>query len=428
MDRIRRAHVVGAGLAGLAASLQLAKAGVDVVLHEAAPQAGGRCRSYFDETLGCRIDNGNHLVVAGNPAVMAYLREIDALDSVGGPPEARFDFLDLTTGERWAVRPNSGRVPWWIFCASRRVPGTSAWDYFRGLRLARARPDDTVTALLDPEAALFQRLWEPLAVSALNTDLKEASAASLARVLRETFGRGGAACRPLAPTEGLSESLVEPALKRLRATGSQIRLGSRLRGIEFQEQRASKLVFDQSDETLSVSDAAVIAVPPTVATRVVPGLTAPDAFRPIVNAHFRVTVSDDMPLFIGVIGGATQWVFRKRDVLSVTISAANGLVDAPAQELAQLIWPEVQRAYDLPAGPLPAWQIVKEKRATFAATPAQLSRRPNTKTRWDNLVLAGDWTDTGLPATIEGAIRSGFAAAAHLLGGGRTSLMNPHNA
>jgi uncharacterized protein with NAD-binding domain and iron-sulfur cluster len=101
----------------------------------------------------------------------------------------------------------------------------------------------------------------------------------------------------------------------------------------------------------------------------------------------------------------------------VTISAANGLVDTPAQKLAELIWLEVQRAYDLPPGPLPPWQVVKEKRATFAATPTQLSRRPKSVTRWENLVLAGDWTDTGLPATIEGAIRSGFTAATHLLGG-----------
>lgn len=425
---LKRVHVIGAGVAGLAASIRLSNAGLEVVLHEAAPQAGGRCRSYFDETIGSRIDNGNHLVIAGNTAVMSYLSEIDALDTIGGPPEARFDFVDLKSGERWAVRPNPGRLPWWIFRENRRVPRTSPWDYLQGLRLARARPDHTVTALLDQNTLLFQRLWEPLAVSALNTDLAEASALSLARVLRETFGRGGAACRPLAPNEGLSESLVEPALDRLRTNGAQIRLGSRLRTIEFENRRASKLVLDQGDEPLDVETATVLAVPPTVATRVVPGLAAPDAFRPIVNAHFRVNAPADTPLFIGVIGGATQWVFRKREVLSVTISAANGLVDRPAQELAELIWPEVQRAYDLPGGPLPPWQIVKEKRATFAATPAQLSRRPNAVTRWENLVLAGDWIETGLPATIEGAIRSGFTAANVLLGGKRTSLMNDHNA
>ncbi len=101
-------------------------------------------------------------------------------------------------------------------------------------------------------------------------------------------------------------------------------------------------------------------------------------------------------------------------MLSVTVSAADQLMDASAEELAPLLWRDVARAYDMPLDPMPQWQIVKERRATFAATPAQLTRRPGTMTRWSNLVLAGDWTDTGLPATIEGAIRSGFAAAAAL--------------
>jgi hydroxysqualene dehydroxylase len=102
-------------------------------------------------------------------------------------------------------------------------------------------------------------------------------------------------------------------------------------------------------------------------------------------------------------------------VLSVTISAADRYIDTPADELAALLWRDVVRAYDLRGETLPPWQIVKERRATFAATPAQLGRRPPAATRWTNLALAGDWTATGLPATIEGAIRSGFAAAEQLL-------------
>lgn len=415
MNRRKRIHVVGAGLAGLSASLGLAKAGLDVVLHEAAPQAGGRCRSYFDDVLGCRIDNGNHLVTAGNTAVMTYLQEIGATETVSGPEEAKFDFIDLASGERWVVRPNQGKIPWWILCKSRRVPGTRAWDYLRGLRLAWARPEDTVTELLDRNSVIYERLWLPLAVSALNTELDGASAVPLMQVLRETFGRGGAACRPLAPSEGLSESLVDPALARLGALGGQTRLGSRLRALEIEGDRIGRLIFDQGEEALDNGDAAVIAVPASIAGRIVPSLSAPDEFRPIVNAHFRVTASPETPLFVGVIGGTAQWVFRKPEVLSVTISAAGPLVDLPAKDLAELIWPDVRRAYGLAEGPIPTWQIVKEKRATFAATPAQLSRRPKTRTRWRNLVLAGDWTDTGLPGTIEGAIRSGFAAARELV-------------
>ncbi|MGH7074543.1 MAG: hydroxysqualene dehydroxylase HpnE [Stellaceae bacterium] len=415
MTEIRRVHVVGAGLAGLAASLRLAKAGIGVVLHESAPQAGGRCRSYFDDALGCRIDNGNHLVTAGNAAVLNYLREIGAAATIAGPPEAEFNFLDLQTGERWVVRPNRGRIPWWIFSAKRRVPGTSSMDYLRALRLVRAGPQDTLTSILDRNSPIFQRLWLPLAISALNTDVDEAAAAPLVRVLRETFGRGGAACRPLMPIEGLSESLVDPALERLRAMGAQLRLGSRLKAITVSGDHVSTLSFDEGEEALQDDAAALLAVPASVATRVVPNLTAPNEFRPIVNAHFRVKALPDAPPFVGLLGGATQWVFRKPEVLSVTISAGSQFVDMPASVLAELLWPEVQRAYDLPPGPLPAWQIVKEKRATFAATPMQLPRRPKAITCWRNLTLAGDWTDTGLPATIEGAVRSGFAAADALL-------------
>ena len=104
-----RVHVVGAGLAGLAAALRLAEAGRPVVLHEASPQAGGRCRSYLDTTLGCRIDNGNHLLIAGNASAMEYLDAIGARDTLVGPAEPAYPFLDIATGERWTLRPNTGR-------------------------------------------------------------------------------------------------------------------------------------------------------------------------------------------------------------------------------------------------------------------------------------------------------------------------------
>jgi hydroxysqualene dehydroxylase len=121
------------------------------------------------------------------------------------------------------------------------------------------------------------------------------------------------------------------------------------------------------------------------------------------------------PLFVGVIGGSAEWIFRKREMLSVTVSAADRFVDRPAQELRQLLWSDVAEAYRLPSYPVPPARIVKERRATFLASPEQLWRRPRSQTRWENLLLAGDYVETGLPATIEGAIRSGFAAARQVL-------------
>lgn len=417
-----RVHVVGAGVAGLAAAVRLADAGRAVMLYEAAPHAGGRARSYFDQTLGCRIDNGNHLLIAGNRSALGFIDAIGARGTLTGPGAPVYPFLDRATGERWTLRFNRGRIPWWMASPARRVPGTNLGDYLKALALRRARPADRVVDILKPGTPIFRRLWQPLAVAALNTPLNEASAVLLARVLAESIGAGGAACTPLVPREGLSETLVDPALAQLRRHGATIRFGARLRAIAFDAERATALDFDDGREALTASDDVVLAVTAPVASRLVPDLVAPDQYCAILNAHFRVAAPVGSPFFVGIVDGTAEWVFRKAGVLSVTVSAADRLLDTPEDELAAMLWRDVAAAYELPAAPVPPVRIVRERRATFAATPEQVARRPDARTRWRNLVLAGDWTDTGLPATIEGAIRSGFAAA-QMLGAGRRAAV-----
>ncbi len=160
----------------------------------------------------------------------------------------------------------------------------------------------------------------------------------------------------------------------------------------------------------------MLAVPAWVASALVPGIPVPSEFRAIVNAHFRFSPPPDFPPITGVLGANTEWIFRFPDRLAVTISGADRLLEVPREELAEKIWREVAEIARL-AAPLPAWQIIKERRATFAATPEQNAKRPGAATRWHNLALAGDWTATGLPATIEGAIRSGNSAADVVLRG-----------
>ncbi len=407
----RIVHIVGAGLAGLAAAVRLAGAGRDVVVHEASGHAGGRCRSYFDAELGCRIDNGNHLLLSGNNSALDYLERIGAANELVGPPAPRFPFCDVSTGERWLLAPGLGRLPWWIFDAERRVPGTRAVDYLRAASLAWSRAEDAIPARLETDSVLFRRLWQPFAVAALNTEIETGSAALLWRVIRESFGAGGGALRPLVPREGLSETFIDPALAYLGKRGATIRFGARLRAVTLAGDRVRALDFDDGAVALAPDDCAILAVSAPIAGRLLPEITVPSEFRAIVNAHYRLAVPTGGPLFIGLIGGTAEWVFRKPGVLSVTVSAADRLVDEPAETLAALLWRDVARAYELGYQTLPPWRIVKEKRATFAATPAQLGRRPPAATAWRNLFLAGDWTATGLPATIEGAIRSGGTAA-----------------
>ncbi|HEX4766823.1 MAG TPA: hydroxysqualene dehydroxylase HpnE [Lichenihabitans sp.] len=404
-------HVIGAGLAGLAAALALDPARHRIVLHEAARHAGGRCRSYFDQTLGQVIDNGNHLVLSGNTAVREHLSTIGAQDKLAGPAEAAFDFIDLATGERWRLRPNDGPLPWWILAPGRRVPGTRAKDYLALARLMRASPDATVAETMRCEGRLYERLWHPLLVAALNTDPKISSAALAGAVVRETLAKGGAACRPLVAVEGLAEAFVDPALKTLAGRGVEVRFDHRLRGLAFEDTRVAGLDFGDDHVALGPDDAAILAVTAPVAAMLVPGLDAPQAFRAIVNAHFKAEAPAGQPLLVGLVNAASEWVFSFPGRLSVTISDADRFLDTPREELAALIWQEVAAVTKLDPAALPPWRIIKEKRATFAALPQENARRPGPDTRWDNLKLAGDWTRTGLPATIEGALRSGKHAA-----------------
>jgi squalene-associated FAD-dependent desaturase len=404
-------HVVGAGLAGLSAAVALAGRGMRVALSDAAKQAGGRCRSYHDAQLDMVIDNGNHLVLSGNPAVGRYLRAIGAEDRLAGPPHAAFPFFDLRSGEGWTIRPNDGPVPWWVMDSGRRVPGTHARDYWALATLLLRHPGRRIDQVMACHGPLWDRLLRPLLVSILNTAPEEGSADLAGAVVRESLAKGGAASRPRIATPTLAAAFVEPALNHLRAKGAEIALGRRLRGLTLEGGRVTALAFAEDAVPLGPDDALVLAVPPWVAQDLLPGLTAPDAFRPIVNAHFRMAPPAGTAPMVGLIGGTAEWVFAFPDRFSITISAADHLMDLDPDSLAERLWHDIATVHRLSA-PLPPCRIVKEKRATFAATPEQESRRPPARTRWSNLFLAGDWTDTKLPATIEGALRSGEAAAA----------------
>jgi hydroxysqualene dehydroxylase len=415
-------HVIGAGLAGLSASLSLTAAGRSVVIHEAGPAAGGRCRSYFDKELDLPIDNGNHLLLSGNRAAQAYIKEIGATEAFQVPRHPAFPFVDLKTGDRWTIRPNHGRIPWWIVRDGRNVPETRLTDYLGMARITRIR-DDTLVADSMRRGRLYWRLLEPLAVAALNTPSQDGLARLLGAVMRETLMRGGRACMPMLPKQGLSDALIHPAVTTLQGRGAAIHFNSRIAELVITDRRITELRGPDGAIALAADDAVVLAAPSWVAAELLPGLVAPDEFQAILNIHFRYQADASGPLgeagFIGITSGTAEWVFMKQGHISVTISAANNRVDDAARAIAALVWPNVVDALGLHADlkeTMPPFRVVKERRATFAATAQQERRRPAPRTELaGNLVLAGDWTATGLPATIEGAIRSGRSAARALL-------------
>jgi squalene-associated FAD-dependent desaturase len=403
-------HIIGAGISGLSAAVRLANANFKVHVHEATQQAGGRCRSYFDAATNLTIDNGNHLLLSGNRHAIAYARSIGTEAGLVGPARAQFPFVDLTTGQRWQLDLGESRLPLWVFDPARRVPDTGLRDYLALLPLAWAPQGRLVGDTIPCKGTLYDRLVQPLLLAALNVDPPEGSAGLAGAVVRETLLAGGQACRPLIARDGLSAVLVEPAIKLLQDKGASVRFGHELRELGLAAGRVGELRFGDDTVTVGPDESVVMAVPARPAASLLPGLKTPSKFRAIVNAHFRCDPPQDMPPILGVVGGLVEWLFAFPQRLSVTISNADRLVDMPREELAQAIWRDICKAGRV-QGELPPWQIVRERRATFEATPEQNALRPGASTALKNLFLAGDWTDTGLPATIEGSVRSGDRAA-----------------
>lgn len=401
-------------MAGLAAAVRLARRGHRVRLYEAAPRGGGRCRSYFDPGLDRQIDNGNHLLLSANRAALAFMADCGGQGRLTGPGRARFAFADLASGRRFTIRPNAGPLPWWVCRAGRRIPDTRPRDYLRTLAVLRARPQDTVGDLVARSDPLYRPFWEPLTLAVLNTEPGRAAASLLAEVLLRTFAWGERRCRPLIAERGLGPDLVDPAIAYLTAAGAALGFGRRLRAIAGAAGRVVALRFGDDQVAVGADDSVVLAVPGAAAAGLLPDLAVPEDGETIVNAHFRldrpVPVWEGAPV-LGLLGGTGHWIFARGDVISVTVSAAEALSASPASELALTLWGDVAKALDLGRPPLPAHRIIKERRATFDQTPANLRRRPPPRTPFANLVLAGDWTDTGLPATIEGAVLSGQRAA-----------------
>lgn len=398
MSASKRLHVVGAGLAGLAAATAAARAGARVSLYEAAGHAGGRCRSFNDEKLGRLIDNGSHLLLGANKVALGYARATGGIETmVPAPP--RFDFFDLTDHSRWTVSPTG-------------LPA-GLGEILRALGLPWTGPEATVADRLG-RCPGYGRFWRPLCEAILNTTPEDSSARMFSWTMRRALLGGAPALSPWIFPLGLSAALVAPALATLGSFGAEIAFRCRLMRVT-----ADRLEFEGRTVTLGPNDRVILALPPWAVPSVLPGTDFSLPTRTIVNAHFRldqpVVLPNGAP-FLGLVGGFGHWLFPRGDVLSVTVSAAEGLVDRPADEIATLLWDEAARAIGLPAQPVPAARVIKERRATLAHDPVTLTRRPGPETAIPGVFLAGDWLRSPWPCTIEAAISSGLLAAQRALG------------
>lgn len=430
----KRVVIIGGGFSGLAAGVSLIEQGVDVLLLERRNHLGGRAYSFIDSKTGSPVDNGQHLFMGCYHHTIAFLQKINCLDRLKFQDKPRVDFLDRRDGfVKFECPPLP--APLHVVAGLLRMKGLTVGDKIRAINVGRAIRRNglleslTVDQWLDKLAQsdrIRERFWHPMVIATLNEDPQVASARMLKRVLEEAFGGGRSSTSIGIARVPLSDLYTGGAREFMEARGGQVRTGTEVVRLVVEQDSvvAAQLKGGDSIE----ADCFISAVPPNAFLQMLDEETAKH-FEPIrklesspivsINLWFDRPVIDRQ--FTGLIGTRCQWVFNKDLILStdkksnqiaVIISAARDFVDWTRDALVEMALSELHEM--IPASQqakLIQSAIVKEREATMAHTVESDHLRPGPRTAFANLVLAGDWTDTGLPATIESAVLSGGTAA-----------------
>jgi squalene synthase HpnD len=430
----KKVVVLGAGYAGLTAALELTLRGHDVTLVEGRALLGGRAHSFVDPKSGLVLDNGQHVLMGCYHETLRLLDQLGVRNRLYSPPSLAVPFVS-EKGESILVA--NAPEPLHLLSALLGYRELSAADKFSAVKLAvrlrlgqKPHAHETVEAWMrrwKQTPNMIRALWEPLCIAALNEPVATASAELFATVIRRSFLASAADSTILLSRVGLSE-LFAPEIKRLlEMCRGTVRQQAPVTSLSFEKGAVSEIKL--GDGSSLKPEVVVSALPWHVLRGLLPAESKlahaceqiQDA--PIVSLHLWL----DRPIlkepFVGLLDSPVHWVFsrdyiqgadptQEGHVITAVVSGARDLIDKTGPELEELTMKELKRL--LPGAreaKVLHRMVYKARSATFAATPETEPLRPEATTEWANLWLAGDWTNTGLPATIEGAILSGQRAA-----------------
>ncbi|HEX5733845.1 MAG TPA: hydroxysqualene dehydroxylase HpnE [Blastocatellia bacterium] len=434
----KRVVIIGGGFSGLAAGVSLSERGHEVLLLEARAQLGGRAYSFIDSKTGDTVDNGQHLFMGCYRHTISFLEKIGTIDKLKFQATPRVDFLDRTFGLTSFDCPDLP-APINVLMGLFRLKSLTIGDKLRALNVGKvirssangvARHGITVTEWLDSlgqSDRIKERFWYPMAVATLNEKPAIASAQMMSVVLREAFGGSRQNARIGISSVGLSDLYTHHAKEFIEARGGEVETNALVKSFVIEDGKARAVVL--KDGRRIEADCFISAVTPQALIKLLADDFHDGEFSklarldssPIVsiNLWFDRSVIDRE--FVGLLGTKSQWLFNKAKInanatgsnqIAIIISAAHdfvgeardALVEMALSELRDLI-PEARSARLLHS------VVVKEREATISHTVESDDLRPGPRTSISNLILAGDWTQTGLPATIESAVMSGNLAA-----------------
>jgi zeta-carotene desaturase len=435
--------IIGGGFAGLAAGVALAEEGRGVRLLEQKPHLGGRARSFLDPTTGSVVDNGQHIFMGCYHATIRFLSTIGTLDRIRFQKRLTVRFVDRN-GRLSALECPGLPSPWHVLLGVLRSGSFSFKHKVEFLRLGRAlrqagAMDHGLEKLsvrewltrLGQSEGLQREFWDLLCIAALNEDPSRANAGLFERVLQLALFSSPAESRIGIPRVGLSEVYVDAATAYIGARGGRVECGRNVASLLVSEGHCRGVRLSSGEEI--EAEGVLSAVPSFQLAGLLPGelLRFEAFFAPVISLRpapiISINLWFDRPIievdFVGLRGTTMQWLFNKGAILgsgenyvSLVLSGAHlhigrGKEELLATALLELgdLFPETQKAQ------LRHALVIKERFATFSPTWEAEQVRPTARTPVRGLYLAGDWTATGLPATIESAVQSGYTAAEAIL-------------
>jgi hydroxysqualene dehydroxylase len=388
-------HIIGAGVSGLAAATSLAERNIPVNLYEAQTIAGGRARASSTAHQNRSFDHGVYSMMGSYTQSWKLVERIHAGAHWQALPRC-YDYMDSYSGERWTLR-----APFFI-------PPAPIADYGAPLRLLTAHKDAPIRSVVDPFHPLYESWVTPLTRMALGMQPDEASAKALGIVLRRTFLKGRKAMTRHVPRHSIHSALIAPALQFLESHGNSTYYGHQLTHLEGNG-RISTLAFTRKQWPIGKQDAVILATPPHVTQMIDPSIPVPQATQSMITVHFLLPHRERDYHMLGLIGGPIDYLLFKPEQIVAVCHAAEHLFHLDNTMLTERLWKQVRVALPYLPTAMPPFQMFKDCRAGFLSTPH--IKRPAIHTRIPNLFLAGDYTATHLPASIESAALSGHLAA-----------------
>ncbi len=424
---MKKCIVIGGGFAGLTAAAYLSNSGFKVELLEASPKLGGRAYSFKDSSTGSTIDNGQHIMMGCYYDTLKFIKLIGAEDNFLFQKRLEINFL---TSDSKLIELKSFPLPYPfnLLFGLMNFKAISISNRIRFLKLFLKLPFINIEKLKEltvydwlikenQNEKIREAFWEILSVGALNTSIKKASALTFAIILKEIFLKGNKSATIILPKYGLSESYCESAASFIRKKNGIINLTEAVERMAISDGKIVEI--ETSKRKIDDFDFVISSVPFHAIKKIIPQLKYQKNFElsysAILTVHIWLKENMLKEKFYGLINSPVHWLFNHDDHFTIVVSDANDLIEKTKEEIFEVIYSELEQFIKIKKSDILSYKIIKEKRATFIPSKEILFNRPKSITEFNNLFIAGDWTDTKLPSTIESAVKSGRVAAAQII-------------